>query len=321
VTRSRLLKALRVSVAVVTLAAVVYAVARNWADVSAHLGKISWATFAGSSLAAVVGTWLTMLGWRTILRDLGSDLHLAPATGVYFVGQLGKYLPGSLWSVLVQADIAAHLKVPRRRTAVAGLLALGLALLTGLLVGLPSAAFLLRRTSDGFRWWLLLGVPLVALLFVPRLLNWAIATMLRLLRREPLEHDLSGRSILVASGTFVAVWLSFGVHTLLLAQAVAGDEPHPDLTTAALTGYALSVSLGMLLIVLPAGLGAREGLLTLILSTAMPTAAAAAVAIVSRFIVTLVDVLAALVGWLYARSHHLVSEGRDQALEVGADVD
>ncbi len=65
-------------------------------------------------MAAALGTWLTMIGWKTLLRDLGSDLHLAPASGVYFVGQLGKYLPGSLWSVLVQADIASHLKVPRR---------------------------------------------------------------------------------------------------------------------------------------------------------------------------------------------------------------
>ena len=28
----------------------------------------------------------------------------------------------------------------------------------------------------------------------------------------------------------------------------------------------------------------------------------------SRFIVTIVDVVAALGGWLYARSHHLVTE-------------
>lgn len=313
--RGRLLTAVRVGIAVVTLGAVVYAVARNWADVSVHLGKVSLGAFAAATLAAAVGTWLTMIGWRIILRDLGSNLHLAPATGVYFVGQLGKYLPGSLWSVLVQADIAAHLRVPRRRTAVTGLLALGLALLTGVLVGLPSVGFLLRQSGEGFSWWLLLAVPLVVLLLVPRLLNWSIATMLRLIRRPPLEHELSAGALLKAVITFVLVWLSFGVHTWLLATAVAGEAPHPDLGTAALTGYALSVSLGMLLIVLPAGLGAREGLLTLILSAAIPTPAAAAVAIMSRFIVTLLDVVAALVGWLYARSHDLLSARRERALE------
>lgn len=311
-TRKKILTVLRVAIALITLAAVVYAVARNWADVSVHLDQISWSTFLWSTLAAAVGTWLTMIGWKTLLRDLGSDLHLAPASGVYFVGQLGKYLPGSLWSVLVQADIASHLKVPRRRTAVTGLLALGLSLLTGLLVGLPAASFLLTRASTGFDWWLLLGIPILVVLCFPRLLNAIIDRMLRTLKREPLEHGLSAGAVLRAVVTFVLVWLSFGVHTLLLARAVAGEGAHPDLTTAAMTGYALSVSLGMLTIVLPAGLGAREGLLTLILSTAMPTPAAAAVAIMSRFIVTIVDVLAALGGWLYARSHHLLSERHAQ---------
>jgi hypothetical protein len=317
-TRKKILTVLRIGIAVITLAAVVYAVARNWADVSVHLDKISWSTFLWSTLAAVVGTWLTMIGWKTLLRDLGSDLHLAPASGVYFVGQLGKYLPGSLWSVLVQADIASHLRVPRRRTAVTGLLALGLALLTGFLVGLPAASYLISRSSSGFDWWLLLGIPLLVLLCVPRLLNAIIARLLTVIRREPLEHDLSGGAVIRSVAIFVLVWVCFGVHTLLLARAVAGDgSPHPDLTTAAMTGYALSVSLGMLTVILPAGLGAREGLLTLILSTAIPTPAAAAVAITSRFIVTIVDVVAALGGWLYARSHHLITE-RHTADESGA---
>src|SRR6476661_7828002 len=310
-TRKKILTVLRVAIALITLAAVVYAVVHNWAEVSVHLDQISWSTFLWSTLAAALGTWLTMIGWKTLLRDLGSDLHLAPSSGVYFVGQLGKYLPGSLWSVLVQADIASHLKVPRRRTAVTGLLALGLSLLTGLLVGLPAASFLITRDSSGFDWWLLLGIPILVVLCVPRLLNAIIDRMLRTLKREPLEHGLSAPAVLRAVATFVLVWLSFGVHTLLLARAVAGDAPHPDLTTAAMTGYALSVSLGMLTVVLPAGLGAREGLLTLVLATAMPTPAAAAVAIMSRFIVTIVDVLVALGGWLYARSHHLVSARRD----------
>ena len=311
-TRSRLLTIVRVGIALITLAAVVYAVASNWADVSVHLGKISGGAFVLSMLAAGVGTWLTLLGWRIVLRDLGSDLGAAPASGVYFVGQLGKYLPGSLWSVLVQADIGSRLGVPRRRTAVAGLLALGFALMTGLLVGLPSAAYLLRTPAGAFPWWTLLAVPVVALLLAPRLLNRLIAKLLRVLGRDPLEHDLSARAVLTSSAVFVAVWLAFGVHTWLLARAVSGGADIPGLTTASLTGYALSVSLGMLLVVVPAGLGAREGLLTLILSAVIPTPAAAAVAIVSRFIVTIVDVLAALGGWLYARAHHLLEERAEE---------
>ncbi|OFE18103.1 hypothetical protein BA895_12815 [Humibacillus sp. DSM 29435] len=315
--RQRLFSVARVVIAAVVLAAVVYAVVRNWADVSVHLSQISAGTFALSTLAAAVGTWLTMLGWRVVLADLGSDLHLAPASGVFFVGQLGKYLPGSVWSVLVQADMAGRLGVPRRRTAVAGFLAIGFALLAGGLIGLPAASLLLgggsagSGGSGGFDWWVLLAVPVIVVLCVPRLLNAIIASCLRLLRRAPLEHGLSGPAVVRTVVVMVLAWLAFGVHTLLLARAVAGDAlPHPGLTVAAISGYALSVSLGMLTVVLPAGLGAREGLLTLVLATALPTPAAAAVAITSRFIVTIVDVVAALAGWLYARSHHLVADRR-----------
>ena len=300
--------------AVLTLAAVAYAVVTNWADVSVHLSRISVGAFLLSTLAALAGTWLTMLGWRVLLADLGSPLELAPASGVYFVGQLGKYLPGSLWSVLVQADMASSLKVPRRRTAVAGLLALGFSLLTGFVVGLPAASYLIRREADGFDWWTLLALPVVAVLLVPRILNRLIGSLLRVLRREPLEHDLSGRAVGSAVLLFILVWVTFGLHTLLLARAVAGPEPHPHLGVAALTGYALSVSLGMLTVILPAGLGAREGLLTLILAAAIPVAAAGAVAIVSRFIVTIVDVSCALFGWLYARRHHLLADRRREEL-------
>jgi hypothetical protein len=309
-TRGRVVTLIRVTVAVLTVAAVAFAVVSNWTDVSAHLSQISAGTFLLSTLAALVGTWLTMLGWRVLLADLGSPLHLAPASGVYFVGMLGKYLPGSLWSVLVQADIASSLKVPRRRTAVAGLLALGFALLTGVAVGLPAASYLIRRQADGFNWWTLFALPVVVVLLVPRILNRLVAVVLRLLRREPLEHDLSGRAVVSAVLLFVLVWATFGVHTLLLARAVAGPQPHPHLGVAAMTGYALSVSLGMLTVILPAGLGAREGLLTLILATAMPLAAAGTVAIVSRFIVTIVDVGCALFGWLYARRRHLLVRRR-----------
>ncbi|MGN6751181.1 MAG: lysylphosphatidylglycerol synthase domain-containing protein [Intrasporangium sp.] len=313
-TRGPIVTAIRVAVAVLTLGAVVYAVVTNWADVSVHLGQISAGTFLLSTLAALVGTWLTMLGWRVLLADLGSPLHLAPASGVYFVGMLGKYLPGSLWSVLVQADIASSLRVPRRRTAVAALLALGFSLLTGVAVGLPAASYLIRRQADGFDWWTLFALPVVVVLLVPRILNRLIGAALRLLRREPLEHDLSGRAVLSAVLLFGLVWATFGLHTLLLARAVAGPDVHPHLGVATMTGYALSVSLGMLTVILPAGLGAREGLLTLILATAIPLSAAGTVAIVSRFIVTIVDVACALFGWLYARRHHLLVDRRAEGL-------
>jgi uncharacterized membrane protein YbhN (UPF0104 family) len=316
VTRARTISLVRLVVAVAVVVALVWGVARNWAEISQDLQRVSLGALLLSFVPAALGTWLTMVGWRVILADLGSPLHLAPAGGVFFVGQLGKYLPGSVWTVLVQADMASHLHVPRRRTGVTGLVTIGLSVLTGLLVGLPALPLLLQR-SAGSSAWLLLAVPLLVVLVWPALLNRLIAWGLRVLRREPLEETLSTRAILTTVGLYALAWVLFGVHILVLALAVGGGT---GVTLASLTGYALAGSLGMLTVILPAGLGARDGILALVLASALPLSAGTAVALVSRFVVTLVDVLAAGAGWAYARRHHLVTSREEREHPVGETV-
>lgn len=317
--RTRALSVLRVVIALVVLGVVVWGVARNWAEISVDVRRVDAASLAGSTVLAAFGTCLTMLGWRVLLADLGSPLHRAPAAGVFFVGQLGKYLPGSVWSVVAQADMASRLGVPRRRTGVVGLVTIGLSVLTGVLVGLPAIPHLTRAAggTGGGGWWLLLAVPVLLLLCWPALLNRIIATGLRVLRREPLEHELSARAVLTTVALYVAAWVCFGAHVLVLTRAVGGEVPGAGLTMAALTGYGLAGSLGMLTVILPAGLGAREGVLTYVLASALPTPAAAAVAIISRFIVTVVDVAAALAGWLYARRHQLLARAEATSPDPG----
>jgi hypothetical protein len=122
----------RIVLAVVVLVAVVLALFQTWDDVSTSLTAVSPAALVACVLLGLGPPACTMLGWRAVLRDLGSPLPIPPAAGIFFVGQLGKYLPGSVWSVVAQAEMGARLHVPRRRSAVVGILSIGLAVLTGL---------------------------------------------------------------------------------------------------------------------------------------------------------------------------------------------
>lgn len=317
--RARLLGLLRLGIALVILAAVVWAVAQNWTAVSHDLGKVDAWSLAAATALAVVGPVLTMLGWRVLMADLGSPLHVAPAGGIFFIGQLGKYLPGSVWSVLAQAEMGTRLHIPRRRSAVVGLLGIGLSILTGLLVGLPAAPLLLRTNGSGGSLWLLLGLPLLVILCWPPLLNRLIAIGLRVLRREPLEHELSGRALLLTVLLFVLAWLTFGLHVWVLARSVGGPAAASgDVVLASLSGYALAASLGMLAVVVPAGVGVRDGLLALMLGVSLPSSAATAVVLLSRFVITFADVLVAGAGWAYARSHRLVSAHPGEQVDAGS---
>lgn len=311
--RGRLLPALRVGVGALILAAVVWAFASNWAEVSADLARLGWPGVALALVLAVACPVLALMGWRVLMADLGSPLPVAPASGIFFVGQLGKYLPGSVWTVLAQAEMGARLHIPRRRSAVVGLVSIGLSVLSGLVVGLASVPLLLRGGSGSTLLWALLALPVLGLACWPRLLNAAVDRGLRLLKREPLEHDLSGRAIATTMAWFMGSWLTVGLSAYVLSVAVGG-QAGGSLPVAAISGYALAGTLGMLAVIAPAGIGVREAVLVLLLRPHLGGSGALAVVLVSRFCVTVGDVLVAVVGWAYARRHHLLSAhpGHDQ---------
>ena len=305
--RSRAVDAVRIGLLVVILGGVALALWRNWAAVSSELGKISPLAIVAALLCTLAAPVLTLLGWRVLLADLGTRLPTAPAASVFFVGQLGKYVPGSVWTVLAQAEMGARLHVPRRRMAVAGLLSIGLAVITGCVIGIPAVPRLLARDERAFSWWwVVIAVVLGAALLWPRLLNAAISRGLRLLRREVLEHELSGRAVVVTSAWFVGAWFSVGLAAFVLARAVAPDVDPGELLLACVSGYALASAAGMFSILVPAGVGVRDGVLALVLLTLMPAPAATAVVVVARFLAVLADLLVAGFGWAWGRRHHLL---------------
>lgn len=303
--RARVLTAARIVLFALVLLAVAYTIAHNWSTVRHDLGRVPPSALALSSALALVGLVFTLLGWRALLADLGSPLHIAPASGVLFVGQLGKYLPGSVWTVVAQAEVAAGLGVPRARSTVVGLLSVLMSAMAGLAVGLVALPGLL--SAGGGPAYLLLVVPLVAGVVVlhPRVLNRLIERALRLARRPPPEQPLSGRAIAVTMAYFVLAWLALGLHVWVLVRSLGGDASATLLPSV--FGYALAASLGMLALLLPAGFGLREVLLGLLLAGQLPPSVVLTVVILSRFIVTVADVVAAAVGWGYARSHRLLT--------------
>ena len=305
--RGRLLDVVRIGLLVLILVGVAIALWRNWSAVSAELGKISIGALLLAFVLTTMAPLATLMGWRVLLADLGTSLPPGPGASVFLVGQLGKYVPGSVWTVLAQAEMGARLKVPRRRMAVVGLLSIGLAVLTGSLMGIPAVPRLLDRSGEAFSWWwVVLAAVLGAVLLWPRLLNAVIARGLRVLRREPLEHDLSGRAVVLTVFWFVAAWLCAGGGVLVLTLALAPSVALGPVLVATICGFALASAAGMFSVLVPAGVGVRDGVLALLLVTLMPLSAATAVVVVARFLAVLADLAVAGFGWAWGRRHHLL---------------
>lgn len=133
---------IRPAVAVAILAAIGYAVASLWSGspgkpgIRDALSTLAWPSVVLAFGCILAGTFTSLMAWRTLLADEGHRLRIAPAAQIFLVGQLGKYLPGSVWAVVVQMELARRHRVPRSRAFTTSLIFVGLSLSTALVVGL-----------------------------------------------------------------------------------------------------------------------------------------------------------------------------------------
>lgn len=275
------------------------AVADHWPEVRRAASTLSVPALVAAQLAVLAGLGATMLSWRALLADLGSPLPLRSAARVFFLGQLGKYVPGSVWSVVAQVELAHRLQVPRRRSAAVGALTLVLSLSSGLLVAAVTVP-VLSRAAAGRYWPVLAAVPVLLAGLHPRVLNPLISRVLRLAGREPLESPLTVGGIGRAFGWAVLGWVGYGLQ--VVALAVDLGAPPARGVPLSIGVFALAWSVGFLVVFVPAGVGVREAVLTAGLAPVLPAGAALVLALVSRVLMSIGDLVwAGLAGALHAR--------------------
>lgn len=260
-----------------------YGLFSNWTQTRQAMATLSW-PYAGAALAAGclgLGTW--MLAWRTLLAGMGSPLPARAGVRIYFVAQLGKYIPGSVWALVAQMELAREHKVPRERGGAAALLAMATTIASGCAV---AAATLPLTSPEATRryWWLLVLAPVFVALLHPRVVTALLGLALRLLRRPPLTRGADLGTMALAVAWTVLGWLLFGVHAWLLVRAAGGSGFF--LTTGA---YALSFTAGFLVVLAPGGVGVREAALTVSLAPVLPAGAPLVVALISRVVLTVAD--------------------------------
>src|SRR6476646_8795688 len=133
---AKLAKLARPVLAILIVAAVAYAVVSQWTQVKDAMQTLAWQSVLLAFVSVVLGSLTAVMAWRALLAEEGYRLPPLDAARIFLVGQLGKYLPGSVWSVVVQMELATRSGVPRPRAFTASLSWIGLSLSSALTVGL-----------------------------------------------------------------------------------------------------------------------------------------------------------------------------------------
>jgi glycosyltransferase 2 family protein len=265
---------------------VVVVLVRRWGEVRPLLARLSLAAVAASLAAVTAGMLGSFLAWRALLTDFGHRLPFSGGMRVWFLGNLAKYVPGSVWQAVAQTELARDYRVPRRASAAALIVSMVAGVGTGALVALVTLPFVEPEALHRY-WWVLLSLPVAAVVLWPPALNRIIDRLLRLARQEPLPVPASLGGMLRAVGWDLLSWLGFGLQVWLLARDLGAH--HPGLLLQAIGAFAAAWCVGFLIVFAPAGGGARELALVLLLQPTVPTATAWVIALVSRLEFTVGD--------------------------------
>jgi hypothetical protein len=243
-----------------------------------------------SGLLYLAGIGFSGLFWRSLLGHLGARPPLGMALRAYYIGHLGKYLPGKAWALLLRAaqvrpaGVSLGLATLTSFYEVLTTMAAG-ALLAAVLFAVFGEGAGPGLTEEPLRKLVWLEAPpegvgrdaavALALLLsaatglplVPVILN-RVAQRLTLPGREagaPVPRIGVGQ---LAEGLALtgAGWLLLG---LALLAALAGVGSEPPLSLALMgrltAGMAVAYVAGFVIVWAPSGLGVRELLLTLFL--------------------------------------------------------
>jgi uncharacterized membrane protein YbhN (UPF0104 family) len=297
-TRARVLTALRLGFLAATVAFAIWGFRNNGEEILAALQSIGPAQIAGSTVLVVGGLAITGVVWGWLLRSYGYRIPAPESAAYFFVGQLGKYIPGSVWSLAAQADMARASAIPPRTTVSVGLVFLWVHVASGI----PVAAVFAVLPSDNpldQPWLRVLAAAAGLALLAPIVL----ARVGRALAGQPEPPALTWRDSASLLGLMLVVWALYGTGAYLVAPPDELEAAGAPLTTwAMLTGaFALSYVVGVVIIFAPAGLGAREVTLIALTAPLLGGAAAAALALMIRLVHTVGDFTVAALSWLWLR--------------------
>jgi glycosyltransferase 2 family protein len=286
----RVVGPLRIVVGAVLLALVLFAAVSSWDDVRSTLGRISLPVLLLSGALVLVGLAASTLTWRVAVRELGSPVRVDMASKIYLLGQLGKYVPGSVWALAMQMELATRAGVPRIRGMTASVVAIGVNVTTGLAVGLV----LVPTAISGGAWRTfsaLAALVVCAIVLSPPVLTRLVDLGLRLARRPQLERAVTWRGILAAAGWSLVSVASYGASLWVLVVAVGGSAG--ESLPLCVAGMALAMTVGFLVVVAPSGIGVREAVIVAALAPVLNRPDALAAALIARLLFTVVDLVAA----------------------------
>lgn len=254
--------------------------------------QLSWRWLALSALLVLSAYALLIEAWRSVVREWqasdSSQFAFPTAARIWFISNLGRYVPGKVWQIGAMGVMA-------RRAGVSPLVATGSSILVNL-VALTAGAGVVAVTGSS----LLSETPIVwvgfvfaatAIVLAPRLTRPLARLASVMLRRDIAPPNLPERATWFAALASAVAWVLYGVAFWALARGAG--LPTGSNVVPYIAAFTASYLLGYVTVFAPGGIVVREAALVALANQLrlMSGGEALLLAVASRLWLTILEIL------------------------------
>jgi uncharacterized membrane protein YbhN (UPF0104 family) len=295
---SRYKDAIKLSVSTLVLACIGYFFYRtfkaNWTTIVAQGVRLDY-PYLAAALACIVATYLVpTYGWGLTINGLssGGRLSFSQTVAVVNASSLTKYIPGKIWSYALQMYWLSAAGFAKSLVVYVNIINLFISLVTSLLIGL----LLLLPAGDRFPLWAtlsallaLLAVDIVALKFHDALFRAMVAFYNRFSKRKLEYFAISTRLVVQLHVLHTLAAFAFGLAAYFTCWGIGYPVPLRE-APLFMASLLLADTIAFAALIVPGGLGVREGIMYAMLGGAGSGPIALILPVATRILHMLVDV-------------------------------
>lgn len=264
---------------------------KNWKAVKEFGWEFSISTFILSVGLIFLNFLYLVFLWKYAVEKSGAELSYIDSFTIWFVSLFGRYIPGKVWQLAGMVWFLKKRNISLEKGSSSTIINYFLSVMGSSVLG----SFILVKFL-GKKAIILYGLLLLLFLFFsfPSIMQKTVNFfMQKILKKEAIEICIKTKDIVLLFLGHILSWMIYGVGFYLFLSSVikVSFNDFSFLTSI----FAASYLIGLVVVFLPGGIGAREGALAFFLSKIMPAEIAISISFLQRLWMTIPEVLGGIV--------------------------
>ncbi|MGQ9848130.1 MAG: lysylphosphatidylglycerol synthase domain-containing protein [Bacteroidales bacterium] len=266
---------------------------KNWQKIPFNNLHFNFINLIISFVFLFINFLIFVEGWRNIIIKLGDSIDFKSAFWIMSVSQTAKYVPGGIWFALGRIHLGKRENLSAEKIGLSVIIETVLTFLVGIIIFIFSTFFGGYAKLNNFIYIIPALIFFLIIIYPPHL-NWLTNFCLKIVKRSPINIAISYFDLLNLSIYFLGLWIAQIIGFYFLISSIYSINFN-NLTHLAAT-YTLSWMSGFIIIFAPGGLGVREGIMSLLLSSFIPSPLAIAISFLSRVWITVFEIVVFFIG-------------------------